>query len=133
MLFDFLAFKNDVLFWRQRKSYAGLSSRSILWCAFSQIVVFLYLMDAETSLIVLIPAGIGTIIELWKTKKIFRLKLGWSGIKYAPLTEETSLLSQAENDTRIFDKQAMKYLSYLLYPLCVCGAIYSLIYQPHRR
>lgn len=132
MLFDFLAFKNDVLFWRRKKSYAGLSARSILWCAFSQIVIFLYLLDSDTSMIVLVPAGIGTIIELWKTKKIFRLRIGWSGIKYEPLTDQTSQLSQAENATRMFDKQAMKYLSYLLYPLCVCGAIYSLIYQPHK-
>ena len=29
--------------------------------------------------------------------------------------------------------QAMGKLSYLLYPLCVAGAVYSLIYTPHRR
>nr|XP_029710334.1 cleft lip and palate transmembrane protein 1-like protein [Aedes albopictus] len=133
MLFDFLAFKNDVLFWRRKKSYAGLSARSILWCAFSQIVIFLYLLDSDTSLIVLIPAGIGTVIELWKAKKIFRLRIGWSGEKYEPLIDQSSQVSKAESATRLFDKQAMKYLSYLLYPLCVCGAIYSLIYQPHKR
>ncbi|XP_062714704.1 lipid scramblase CLPTM1L [Aedes albopictus] len=132
MLFDFLAFKNDVLFWRRKKSYAGLSARSILWCAFSQIVIFLYLLDSDTSLIVLIPAGIGTVIELWKAKKIFRLRIGWSGEKYEPLIDQSSQVSKAESATRLFDKQAMKYLSYLLYPLCVCGAIYSLIYQPHK-
>lgn len=132
MIFDFLAFKNDVLFWRRKKSYAGLSARSILWCAFSQIIIFLYLLDSDTSIIVLIPAGIGTFIELWKTKKIFRLKFRWFKISYEPLTDQDSQLSKAENDTRVFDQQAMKYLSYLLYPLCICGAVYSLIYQPHR-
>jgi hypothetical protein len=27
----------------------------------------------------------------------------------------------------------MKYLSYIMYPLCIAGAIYSLLYTPHKR
>ncbi|XP_055539153.1 lipid scramblase CLPTM1L isoform X2 [Wyeomyia smithii] len=132
ILFDFLAFKNDILFWKQRTNYVGLSARSVLWCAFSQIVIFLYLLDEETSLIVLIPAGVGTIIDLWKTKKIFRLNLTWRGIRKAQVTEQTGILSKAENDTRIFDRQAMKYLSCILYPLCLGGAVYSLLYHAQK-
>ncbi|KAJ9587455.1 hypothetical protein L9F63_028292, partial [Diploptera punctata] len=63
LLFDFLAFKNDVSFWRRKQNLVGLSSRTVLWRAFSQAVIFLYLMDEETSLLVLIPTGIATIIE----------------------------------------------------------------------
>ncbi|XP_053692703.1 lipid scramblase CLPTM1L [Sabethes cyaneus] len=132
ILFDFLAFKNDILFWKQRKNYVGLSARSVLWCAFSQIIIFLYLLDEETSLIVLIPAGVGTIIDLWKTKKIFRLKLTWRGIQRTNALEQMDMLIKAENDTRMFDKQAMKYLNCILYPLCICGAVYSLLYHAQK-
>lgn len=64
MLFDFLSFKNDIAFWKKRKNYVGLSMRTTLWRAFSQIVIFLYLVDENTSMLVLVPAGMSTIIEV---------------------------------------------------------------------
>lgn len=64
LLFDFLAFKNDVSFWRRKRSLAGLSARTVFWRAFSQMVIFFYLLDEQTSLLVLVPAGISAIIEV---------------------------------------------------------------------
>jgi hypothetical protein len=37
-VFDFLAFKNDIGFWRENKSMEGLSARSIVINAFCQLV-----------------------------------------------------------------------------------------------
>ncbi|XP_017052179.1 cleft lip and palate transmembrane protein 1-like protein [Drosophila ficusphila] len=139
MLFDFLSFKNDVAFWRKKRSYEGLSTRTTMWRAFSQIIIFLYLLDENTSYLVLVPVGLGTLIELWKCKKILRLELSFSGLVRRKLEQvdrrngkqpEGQLAEEEQTDQ--FDRQGMRYLSYLLYPLCFGGAVYSLLYQPHR-
>lgn len=56
-VFDFLAFKNDIGFWRENKSMEGLSARSIVVNAFMQLIIFLYLLDNETSMVVLFSSG----------------------------------------------------------------------------
>jgi len=126
LLFDFLAFKNDVSFWRSKKTVEGLSRKTILWRAFSQTVIFFYLMDEETSLLVLIPAGVGALIEIWKVTKALHVQFSFSGgFSYGSDTADEASSAQ-------LDDTAMKYLSWVLYPLCLCGAVYSLIFTPHK-
>merc|ERR1712002_1343931 len=125
LLFDCLAFKSDINFWRGKKSMVGLSRKTILWRAFSQSIIFLYLMDEETSLLVLIPAGVGALIEIWKVTKALHVNISFSGISFG---ED----SKVEANTAELDSVAMKYLSWVLYPLCMGGAVYSLIYTPHK-
>ncbi|XP_043195211.1 cleft lip and palate transmembrane protein 1-like protein isoform X2 [Amphibalanus amphitrite] len=128
LLFDFLAFKNDIEFWRRRSSFAGLSTKAVLWRAFSQVVVFLYLLDEETSYLVIVPMGIGTVIEIWKVFKAFHISIRWGLVPRLSFGARTS----DELRTAAFDSQSMTYLSYLLYPLCAAGAVYSLLYTPHK-
>lgn len=57
-VFDMLAFKNDIGFWRSNKSMEGLSAKTIIINAFCQVIIFLYLLDNETSTVVLLSAGV---------------------------------------------------------------------------
>ncbi|CAG4979715.1 unnamed protein product [Parnassius apollo] len=130
LLFDFLAFKNDVSFWRSKRSLAGLSARTVLWRAFSQLVIFFYLLDEQTSLLVLIPAGISAVIELWKVTKVLHLRVSFAGWRVRVWRDASK--DAGEQSTAKADAEAMRYLSMLLYPLCIAGAIYSLVYEPHK-
>lgn len=64
LLFDFLAFKNDIGYWKRRKTTVGLSTKTILWRCFSQIVIFLYLLEEKSSVLIIVPSGIGVVIEV---------------------------------------------------------------------
>nr|XP_028698473.1 cleft lip and palate transmembrane protein 1-like protein isoform X1 [Macaca mulatta] len=102
----------------------GMSTKAVLWRCFSTVVIFLFLLDEQTSLLVLVPAGVGAAIELWKVKKALKMTILWRGL----IPEfQFGTYSESERKTEEYDTQAMKYLSYLLYPLCVGGAVYSLL------
>lgn len=51
-VFEFLAFKNDIQFWNNRKSLEGLSVRSVFFNVFQSVIVLLYVMDNETNTII---------------------------------------------------------------------------------
>lgn len=74
-VFEFLAFKNDIQFWRERKSLEGLSVRSVFFNLFQSVVVLLYVLDNDTNTLIRISIGIGLLIELWKIPKVVNIKI----------------------------------------------------------
>ncbi|KAK2708232.1 hypothetical protein QYM36_013984 [Artemia franciscana] len=130
ILFDILAFKNDISFWRHKKSMVGLSTRTVVWRAFSQTVIFLYLLEEDTSLLVTVPSGLGCIIEFWKVMKAFKIELRFSGCILPRITVGSFTKEEKESDQ--YDADFLTKLSVVLCPLVIGGAIYSLVYMPHK-
>ncbi|CAH8853503.1 unnamed protein product [Trichobilharzia szidati] len=126
LLFNFLAFKNDISFWRHADNTVGLSIRTVVWRFFSSLIIFLHLWEEKSSLLVSVPMGISTIIELWKLGRMTKLSISFrKGIQWGER-------SKAEKATDQLDAEFMRWLMYIMLPLCIGGSIYSLVYLPHR-
>ena len=67
-VFDFLAFKNDIQFWRTRNNMEGLSVRTIFMNCFVNLIVLLYLMNNETSFTIILSNFVGLLIEVYSWK-----------------------------------------------------------------
>lgn len=134
-LFEMLAFKNDIAFWKKKQNSAGISVRTLIVNIFFQIVIFLYLLDnnQETSWMVLISQGFGLVIELWKVFKALKYELVWTPGSLLPsLGHQEAGQTEEEDDTAKYDAIAFKYLKWLSYPLLTGYAVYSLYYDEHK-
>ncbi|KAI8067324.1 cleft lip and palate transmembrane protein 1-domain-containing protein [Thamnidium elegans] len=134
-LFEMLAFKNDIAFWKQKSNSAGISVRTLIVNIFFQIVIFLYLFDnnQETSWMVLISQGFGLVIELWKVFKALKYELIWTPGSFIPsLGQQAVEQTDVEDETAKYDAIAFKYLKWLSYPLLAGYAMYSLYYDEHK-
>ncbi|KAG2566394.1 CLPTM1-like membrane protein cnrB [Panicum virgatum] len=129
-LFDFLAFKNDIQFWNKNKSMEGLSAKSVILNFVCQLIVFLYLLDNDTSWMILASSGIGVCIEFWKIGKAMHIEIDRSG--KIPMLRFRDRDSYAQNKTKEYDALAMKYLTYVLFLLVIGFSIYSLKYEKHK-
>jgi hypothetical protein len=130
MVFDFLAFKNDIMFWRNTKTLEGLSIRTVLMNVVIQVVILLYLFDNDTSWMILMSNVVGVAIEVWKLRKAMVVNLEWRGI--IPIIKLSDKEAYAKTKTREYDDIAMAHLSFALYPLVLGYAIYSLLYAKHK-
>jgi hypothetical protein len=132
LIFEYLAFSNDISFWKNTKDYKGLSLKTIALNCYFQTVIFLYLLDGdETSYTVLGPAGIGVAIEYWKLRKTMTIER---------VPEATSVFkswkihfkSSYDSKTRGYDESAMRYLFLAMVPCMIGYTIYSAMYEEHK-
>ncbi|XP_023391016.1 cleft lip and palate transmembrane protein 1 [Pteropus vampyrus] len=133
-VFEFLAFKNDIQFWNSRQSLEGLSVRSVFFGVFQSFVVLLYILDNETNFVVQVSVFIGVLIDLWKITKVMDVRLDRehkvAGLFPRPTFKDKS--TYVESSTKVYDDMAFRYLSWILFPLLGCYAVYSLLYLEHK-
>lgn len=135
-LFDFLAFKNDIQFWRQRENADGLSLRSIILNVVLQSIIFLYLLDNETSWMILASTAIGLLIEIWKVRRVALIEFSTERKMFGILPwiefKDRSPPSQLGKQTAEYDAMAFRYLSWICFPLVIAYAIYTLYTTPQK-
>ena len=141
MVFEGLAFKNDISHWRKKKDSVGTSVRTIVANVFMQSVIFLYLVDNSdgTSWMILAGQGFGIVLEAWKITKTVDVRLREPGpqsafkfLPYIVVFEDKHKLTEVEKKTQEYDQIAFKYLYIVAVPLLGAYAIYSLIYGTHK-
>jgi Cleft lip and palate transmembrane protein 1 (CLPTM1) len=125
LLFDALAFKSDITYWREMGSAQGLSVRSIGLGLFGQLIVAMYLREQEASALILLPSYVGLFIGGWKFAKLLHLRKSSS--------EGMSAFAGdgIKSDHDAADSTAFRYMSLILTPL-VCGyAFLTLVRDDH--
>lgn len=129
-LFDMLAFKNDVKFFKNKKSMEGLSIRSMVVNVFFQLVILLYLMDNETSYMVVCSNALGVAIEMWKISRAVNVSIFDHDWKFRFRWKESDTYKTSK--TKEYDEIATDHLKFLMIPLVFGYGVYSLCHQKHR-
>lgn len=121
---DYMAFRDEIGFYKGKKSMGGISMSSVVGRFVCQLIIFLYLCDGgNTSWLILGSVGSGVAVEFWKTTKFFQVKVATT---FPFISIQTPLnMTALEKDTMNYDTIAKSFLSLILYPLVMGSALYS--------
>ena len=102
-LFEILAFKNDISFWHNKDNMEGISVKTLYMSIVMSSVILLYLLDNETSLVILIPSGFSIVIEVWKLYNASSVERS-NRFPFFTLKDKQTYL---ESQTKQYDEEAM--------------------------
>jgi hypothetical protein len=125
-IFDMLAFKNDITFFKNKKSMEGISLRSMIVNAGFSLIILLYLADNDTSYMILMSNGVGLVIEVWKISKAVTVSFENGKIEWVEAS------SYKKSKTTEYDEIATSHLLFITMPLVAGYGMYSLFYQKHK-
>jgi hypothetical protein len=125
-IFDMLAFKNDITFFKNKKSMEGISLRSMIVNAGFSLIILLYLADNDTSYMILMSNGVGLVIEVWKISKAVTVSFDNGKIEWVEAS------SYKKSKTKEYDEIATSHLLFITMPLVAGYGMYSLFYQKHK-
>jgi len=115
LLFDVLAFKNDISFWSKVDSMEGLSRRSLIVNEIMEFVVLLYLIEEESSWLIKITSIFTLVLGAFKVLKSLRVQ-----------KKDDAKAAGGVSETDAYDKQAFRYLSPPLLLLVIGYSVYVL-------
>lgn len=127
-VFEVLAFKNDINFWKTKDSMEGISVRTLYTQTFCSIVIFFYLLDNDTSMMIICSNGFAILLDFWKIKKASKV-IKKETFPYFTLEDNQNYV---QSETREYDRIAMRYMTYAMGPLLVGYTIYSVMYNEHK-
>ena len=127
-LFEMLAFKNDIQFWKGKESLEGISVKSLYMQIGMSTIVLLYLLDNDTSLLISAPHFLSIILDIWKLSQASKVTFSGS----FPFVKIEDRETYSETETKKYDAIAMKYLSWVMYPLMIGYTIYSAYYNERK-
>jgi len=132
LLFEFLAFKNDVIFWQgcdPEMLNKFVSVQSIVVGIFMQLLLLLYLWDESANILVLVTNVVAIIIDVWKVGRA--MKLSWFKLfGFLPVPTLVTKVHREKADD--FDGYAMRMLAMGLSPFIIAYGFYTTIYECHR-
>lgn len=85
-------------------------------------------MDNETSFMILFSTGFGILLDVWKIKKASKVTL----IEKFPFFSLEDNKNYIESETRVYDRIAMRYMSYAVLPILIGYTTYSVMYNEHK-
>ena len=119
-ILQILAFREDIIWWNSRQVLTAVSLQSLLIGAINRFVVFLFLMDEDTSTLVRFIYGISTLIEFWKVSRL---------LQPIPIPPWLKLKDRYKTSTMAADQEASQYLLYLMFPIITTYSLYSLFFK----
>lgn len=127
-LFSFLSIKNNISFYRGVKSRAGISMRKHYTDILFQGVIILYLIDNDTSIVVIALTVVEGLLSVWIAVKMTKFERRADG-KF-PYWQLEKGKSESECETEKYDRKATTFLSWIFFPLLAAYVVYSWVTAP---
>jgi len=128
IILEYLAFRDDWKFFVGRKDFRGISSTSMIFSVIRSVVIFLYLADSDTSMLILFSVGKDVLWSAWKLRRILKPRFYlYRGFIPSFAYLEPCNLNAQEQESAMHDRIATSHVGLCIYP-CVAGlAIFSLL------
>lgn len=130
-LFSFLSVKNKLSFWNSVENNEGLSTRQYYTDLIFQVIIILYLLDNEASIVLIVVSCVEALLSLYIALKILKFERRPDGrFPYYQLQQHQR--SELEEETAKYDRKATTFMTMLLMPFLIAYTVYSFYYRGNR-